>query len=112
MTGHPRHPPMTVAALRASVKTPSQGLQIEAQTNAEGVERFLQIDAHAARRRARAARGRAGRRARAAGGQTEGLGVVAEVRPAVLGPPLPAGEELGFPTGADRAADPVSFQMR
>src|SRR5262245_2129706 len=81
-------------------------LQVERQTDAEGVERFLQIDAHAARRRRRAARGRAGRRARAAGGQTEGLGVVAEVGPAVLGPPLPTWEELGFPTGADRAADP------
>src|SRR5262245_29246455 len=80
-------------------------LQVEGQTDAEGVERFLQIDAHAVRRRRRAGRGRAAG-AGAGGGQAEGLGVLAEIRPAVLRPPLPAGEELLFPARTDRAADP------
>ena len=71
--------------------------QVETQTDAEGVERFLQIDAHAAGRRAQpeqeVVRGKC-------------LSVAAEIRVPVLGPRLPAGRDLGFPTRADRAANP------
>src|SRR6478672_4631570 len=80
-------------------------LKVEGETDTEGVERFLQIDAHAARRRTGAAGGSGGA-AGATGGQTEGLGVAAEVGIAVFAPDLPAGRDLGFPSRANRAANP------
>src|SRR3954468_16986598 len=80
-------------------------LKVEGETDAEGVERFLQIDAHAARRRTGAAGGSGGA-AGATGGQPEGLGVAAEVGVAVFAPDFPAGSDLGFPSRANRAANP------